>query len=1133
MIPGRILTIIFVLSQAAWAAYGQSSVLNTGTWYKFSVEQHGVFKITYDQLKKIGVKPGDLNPKNIKIFGLEGGMLPQANVSSVPSALVELAITVTGEDDGVFHKQDQILFYAQGPDKIYFNTEEEIFNYESNLYSDKSYYFLTISDSPGKRMAIADAGEGGAPVNTFDDYAYHELDAVNILHSGREWYGEYFFLTTDYTFDIEVGDIVPDSPIRFISDVVSQSFSTTSMQIYLNGNLAGEQILPTIINSTYAPKGVHKQDLFLLNSNSVQASERNTQEITYSFQRASSGSSKAYLDFFLLCFKRQLRLYDTPTLFRSAISIGNTTSRYTITQATSNIGVWNITNPYEPIKQQLNQEGNTVAFTSNNNGALYEFVVFGSNIPGATFEGKVKNQNLHGLNTPHMVIVTHPDFMSEALRLANHRIGNGVPTAVVTPQEIYNEFSSGRQDVTAIRNFARHLHERNPSMLKAFLFFGKCSYDYKNRIEGNTNFVPSYESRNSLSPLETYSSDDYYGFLEDDEGTWTEGSMAQNHSLDIGVGRLPVKSEAEAKTMVNKIIAYEENIKMSGRWRKDIVFVADDGSDSDGFTTIHQSQANAMAENIETSHPEFNTRKIFLGTYPKTVTPTGEEIPEASEDLMEEFDNAVIINYTGHGSEAVLADEDIVTPKWIAALRNKVYPFLVTATCEFGRQDDPRLVSGAEETLLKADGGAIGLVTTARPVNSSTNFFLNLAFYEALFEKESDFYLPLGEIFKRTKNNSTSGVSNRNFSLLGDPMMRLALPPLHVSIGEIQTADGSDILKALSRVVVEGQVEDATGGMINTFNGTLEATLFDKRTEFQTIGKNDPSFQFEAWFNPLFRGKAKVTDGKFQFEFILPKNIAYEVGAGKLSLYAVDPESNQDATGATSTFQIGGSEVNTPTDNNAPRLEAYMGDTTFIDGGLVSPNSLLVVRLEDENGINISNYGIGNIMTAMLDDDASVYLLNAYYVADENDFTKGWVHLPLYNLPPGKHTITVKAWDTHNNPGQATVNFKVGEGTDLQIASFGNFPNPFQDQTTLFFTHNRPGEDLEARVILLDMTGKQLKNLEFSIPSSAYQVNVSVSETVTTFGKKLPPGIYFARLAVRSLSDGSKSERVTKLIVVN
>ena len=605
--------------------------------------------------------------------------------------------------------------------------------------------------------------------------------------------------------------------------------------------------------------------------------------------------------------------------------------------------------------------------------------------------------------------------------------------------------------------------------------------------------------------------------------------------LRLAWGRLPVKTNEEAKNIVDKIIAYDSNKKNYGSWRKDIVFVADDGSNSDGFTNTHQHQANTMAETIEDVQASFDTKKIFLGTYAKTVKPNGEIIPEANKDITSWFDRgSLIINYTGHGSEKLLADERIFTVDDITPLENKYYPFMVTATCEFGRQDDPAIVSSAELTVIQPNGGAIGLVTTARPVNSPTNFLLNQGFYNSLFQREQGKYITLGEVFRRTKNSSMSGVSNRNFSLLGDPSLTLALPTNSIVITGLQTSTGSDTLKALSLVTVSGEIQDETGTRIESFNGVLESTLFDKEIETVTVGKNDPPYKFNERNSALYRGRASVKQGSFEFQFIVPKNIAYDIGEGKLSLYASEPELERDAGGATSAFKIGGSEKDPPDDNTPPTINVWVGDTTFVNGGVINPNTELVVKLQDASGINISNYGIGNSLVAILDNNEDqAFVLSDYFQSETDDYTTGWVNYPLKDLVPGRHTITVKAWDTYNNPAQASLDFTVTDGQVLIIESLGNSPNPFENETKIFFTHNRSGDDLEALLHIYSVTGSEIKTYNLSIPASPYYVELLEINGFEDFGKKLPGGVYLARLAVRSLTNGSKSERVTKLIVVN
>lgn len=1127
----RILTITLLALLACFTAHAQSSVLAAGQWYKVAVANHGVYKLTGSQFKKMGFNLNGLDPKKIRIFGNQGGMLPQANATPRINDLSELAIYVDDGGDGKFDNNDFVFFYAEGPDLIRFDNARDIFHYENNLYSDANFYFVNVGNTNGKRMTSSAAIAGSYPiVQRYPDYYYYENDDISIITSGREWFGERFNDGSSIDFEFTKRGMIDDMPVKIVADVMAQAYNgDATFQSTLNGALVNTQVIDGFLESNYGLKGAHHRDTVSILGSSANVGSREDQRLTFHYSKPGFGSG--FLDYFLVSFYRQLSLYENQTLFNSG-GANSSISTFKIGTVKSSAMVWDITNPYEPLRAPIESVNQEITFSANTS-SLHAYVVFNGDVDAPQLVGVVPNQDLHAAAAPELLIIAHPSFEAEANRLAQHRAQHdGLSTYVTTPEKIYHEFSSGRQDVTALRDFIKHLHDQSPGKLKFVLMFGRGSYDYKGHLRSFTNFVPTYESRNSLAPLETYSSDDFFGFLDDEEGEWEE-SPPIAHDLEIGVGRLPVKSVDEAQVVVNKLIQYDNASRNFGGWRKDIVFVADDGNNADKFTREHQLQANTLANGIESSTPAFNTRKIFLGTYAKVVRPNGEAMPQVNAKIQEDFyRGALLINYTGHGSEHVWADENVFSDDEVNTLENKHYPFLVTATCEFGRQDNPDEISTSELSIIRKNGGTIGLVTTTRPVFSINNYYLNQAFYEALFQRNNGRFRTVGEIFRDTKNNSDTGVGNRNFSLMGDPSMHLALPNMTIDITSLKTSDGSDTLKALSKVIVKGVVKDPEGDTIKTFNGVLESILFDKQTDFVTIGKNNPSFNFKQWYNALYRGKAKVSHGCFSFEMMLPKNIAYEYGEGKLSLYAYDPTTKSDAAGAADDFKVGGSQANPGEDNSPPMIELFMGDTTFLHGGITTPNTTLVVKLQDASGINISNYGIGNNMIATLDGEQT-FLLGEYYSAAENTYKIGWVNYPLWNLSPGKHTITVKVWDTHNNPSQASIEFIVSDGEALVVQKFGNYPNPFSSTTTIFFQHNRSGDDLAAELQIFDMTGQQLKSYGFTVDGSSYEVKLLDLDTFQVFGKKLPGGLYLARLAVRSLTNDSKTEVFTKLIVLN
>ena len=1107
-------------------AQGVQSPLQSGQWVKFSVEADGVYKIDYNLLRSAGINPDNINPRNLRLFGNGNGMLPQANNAPRTNQLQEIAIRVVGEADGNFNTGDYILFFGQNPDLHFYDVDKNIFHYQNNLFTDRNYYFLTVSTQAGKRIEDNENLQGTfAVINTYNDFIFHEQEKYNELKSGRSWFGEQFDLTTSLSLSFNVEGVVGNSNIKIVSAVMGQNFNPASFTLSLNNVPVLTQPITPISNTQYGIKGRQVRDTITVNASSVNAATSNSQTFTYQYTKAASGKSIGFLDFLLASFEKNLSLNKNQIQFRAASSLVNSTTTFDINSFANDASIWEVTDPFNCKNQPVQISQNRASFSVNTTN-LKTFIAFrneGFLIPG--FVKSVANQNLLNAANVDLLIVTHPDFKTQAIRLANHRqLHNGISVLVATTDEIFNDFSGGKPDPTAIRDFARQLFT---SGLKNILLFGRSSFDYKDRINNNTNFVPTYESRNSLSPLETYSSDDYFTFLEMTEGEWRENPAA-DHTLDVGVGRLPVKTIEEAAIIVDKLIAYDTNPKSFGTWRKEILFVADDGD-----FNLHQSDADKLAKDIEANQPQFNAQKIYIDAFKQISKPSGQESPDARKALLKSLKKgALIVNFTGHGSERVWLQEQILDEALINEWNNKlVFPLLVTATCEFGRHDDPSQISSSELTLAKKDGGAIGLVTATRPVNASTNAFLNKAFYEALFTKANGKYRDLGAVFKDTKNKSVNGISNRNFSLLGDPSMRLAIPNDEIIATKITTANNSDTLKALSRIFIEGEIR-SEGVKNDLFNGIVTVTLKDKEFEFKTLGDENPVFTYKNRSNTLFRGEATISNGSFQIEFILPKNIAYQVGYGKLSMYARNETNSKDAIGGTTSFKIGESEVNGETDNSSPSIKLYMGDTTFINGGITSSNTLLVAQLQDVSGINIANYGIGNNLLAILDDD-QVFEVGDYYLSDVDDFTRGTILFPLENLTPGKHTIELKAWDVYNNPASAKINFVVTNGEQLVIQQLNNYPNPFSDYTTIQFEHNRAGDDLEVYATIVDLSGQPVCALNFEVKSSQYVVTLPEWNGTNRAGTKLSNGIYLLRIAVRSLLDGSKNEQISKLIILN
>lgn len=1125
-------------SEAA-ASWSSSSVLATGNWVKIGVLNTGIYKLDFNYLKSIGLNPSDIDPRNIHLFGNGGGELPLKNSSFRYDDLAENAIYVKGEGDGYFDIDDYVLFYAKGQTRWAYDAGSGRYYHYKNYYSDTTFFFLSVSALPGKRIGNK-ASLGASPthiVTTYDEFTHHELDNRSFITSGKEFFGEEFDRTLSRSFQVSLSDPDLTEPVWIRTSAVGRSNSVaTGMDVRANGNL--------IINHFFNPVGTNYFDPYTSAPNPKTATitpSASSFSLSFDFSKNGNSDAKAWLDFYEINYRRFLRFSGASFTFRDKKSLGvGNIARFDIDNAGNSLIIWDVTNPVVPIQQISNQNGSIQSFTAATD-TLREYCIFRevvSGFPAPVWAASISNQNLHATTQTDFVIVSYGNFMDEANRLAEfHRQHDGMTVLVVNPLHIYNEFSGGAQDITAIRDFVRMLYERASvpdQRPKYLLLFGDASYDYKNITKNNTNFVPTYQTYDSWDPSGSYASDDFFAFLDSTEGEWIVGV---NDKMDIGVGRIPAPNIGICKQVVDKIIHYYDNTTL-GDWRNTLCFVADD---EDG--NIHLNESNGCAVLVDTTYKQYNIDKIYFDAYKQQSVGNGFGYPDATNAVNSSVSKgALIMNYTGHGSETQLAHESVITlDRDIKKWKNyNTLPLFITATCEFSRFDDPARISAGEEVLYNTEGGGIALLTTTRLVFSGANFTLNYSFYQDnSFAPLPNGTMPrLGDIVKKTKNSNGNNLlaNTRNFSLLGDPAMMLAYPKYKIvttKFNSVAVSGIPDTIKALDKITLEGEVKNDLNQILTNFNGEIVVTVYDKYVKQQTLANDPGSYKqdFMLQKNIIYKGKATVASGKFIISFVVPKDIAYNPGSGKISYYAFDKENNVDAAGYNTNVIVGGTSSKVTTDVKGPEVELYMNDTTFKFGGITDENPWMLGVLYDENGINTTGSGIGHEITAVLDgDEQNVMVLNDYYVARLNDYTRGDVRYPYKNLAEGKHTLKLKAWDVYNNSAQATTEFYVYKGGLLKIANLMNYPNPFAHFTTFSFEHNRAMQVLHVKAQIFDLTGQLMAELETPKSNGSARFDEMVWDGTNQNGVKLLSGMYVYRISVTDVG-GQTATQTGKLIL--
>ena len=1116
-----ILRIAFLCVAAfSWVLQGYAqnntyhSVLSEHTWHRLAITQEGVYQLDYATLQSMGVDMETLDPNQIRLFGNPSGSLPEKNSDARPDDLTEMAIFVTGASDGIFDSEDVVLFYGQEPTRWRLkDSGDETYLRERNLFSDTTYYYLCVdSGTEGLRVGekpTLPVEDATTVISEFPDFQWHEEELMSPYFQGQNWYGEQLTSPEEtFTLSFVFPNLVKTKPLLVKSQVLGRvSPGPMHYDLWANDNhLANNVSIPKYSEHYYGrPSALTKQAM----------SDSDTVTMQLSFTASSTAS--LYLDYVEIygwrVLKREGRFFPfrlMPSQFgsgKSAVWVQNTSASYWL---------WEVTDPLRPQLQEGVQSGGNLVFATDERTER-RYALFD---PDAALTvdrwTELPNQNVHAVSDVDMLILTPLLFKTQAQSLADyHAELDGLNSAVVDVDEIYNEFGTGHPDPTAIRDFVRMVYLRSGGRLRYLTLFGRASADYRNIMGYGQNFVPTYESDDTSYYELDFCTDDYFGLMDHAEGVDCEGKV------DIGIGRISVSTVEEAETALRKIRHYNDLAAVHGLWKADMIMFADDEQ------TDYVSNSEIYCNMFDTILPAMTPRKVYTGAYPTVNTSRGTEIPGANADLMQLLDKgALMMFFTGHGGVRGLTGEKVFANSDINRLSNyDRMPFVYTATCEFTKYDNPLVVSAGEQMFLNPNGGSVAMFTTCRPTYGPQNHRQTRAFVKVCFERDDD-GLPLrfGDIIRQSKNdplnyNSSNPMKNINirFLFLGDPALRMPVAYEDIAVQKVNgmTVDGSDgiELHGMSMVTMEGTV-NSRGGQVDTgFNGQLWVRLFDKATKVRVNRYGSSYRDVHDFKDVLYQGCVSVNHGRFTVSFQVPQDIMTDVGAPRFTFYAYDSIRNIDAMGKFSDLTLGGIDPAAVADNEGPKIDFYWNTPEFVDGQSVERQGVLYADLYDAQGIYHYDFSLGRDI--MLNSNLAAYnhlVLNDLYEPAPNDFRRGRLAIPVSDLKPGTYEFHLKVWDTQNNPSEASLWFVVDD--DLFLSQVRNFPNPFNEETNISMTHVGEDGNFDVHIEIYDIMGRPVQHLSQRVTSTNGVIEPIRWDGCSYSGTPLRSGIYVYRLTL-------------------
>ena len=1110
--------------------YTTESALKSGNVIKLRVSETGVYMIPYDSLKAWG-----LHAENVCVLGYGGAMLSENFLNKRYDDLPPVSIYMHKGSDNIFNSGDYILFYAQGAIQWKIDKNRH-WRHIRNPYSDYGYYFITDKQSLQRTISLSKTKYNLNSVEDVDWYTanyLHEKDLINLIDvsgtsgGGREFYGEAMNVknkTLTVTFPAQ--HVRTDLSARCHVYMAAYSGESTPIEVTYANN--------SKIKNISAISGGNSHTFGVIDSvvMNTRPKTSNAQEITLNFN-GTSPSAVAYLNYIELNVPCDMIMSGNEMLITNTQMMGQKpVIRYHLRNATTQTQIWRITEGVI-IEQMPTEYKDGILTWVGDNTTAERYIAINPTANGwkkPTTIGKVANQNLHALENIDYVIICPKEFIAPAERLAKkHEEIDNLTWIVVTDEQVYNEFSSGTPDASAYRWLMKMLYDRaNGNAVKSpkhLLLMGKGTYDNRRIFSSNIsgkNLLLTFQAKNSTVEYSAYGTDDYFGFLTDHAGV-SQGIFYETRAqMNISVGRLPVKTLDEANQVVDKLCTYIDD-KVPGKWKSQILFLADDGDHG-----LHVETAEAGAERLRTKNKDFIVNKLYLDAYTQEVNAAGESYPLAKN----QFDNFInegmlFFNYSGHGGYNNITNELFMRTNDIRRMNNVNQAFWFLATCSFSHFDGG-VTSAGEEAILNPNGGAIGVLSACRTVFAGQNTDLNRNFCDTILGHNNlfNYHMTIGEATRIAKNKTVGDANKMAYILLGDPAIRINYPTDY----QITTTSKLDTLHALMLQTICGFIETQDHDTATWFNGKLDVTIFDKMQEIITrdndeaVEENKVKIKYKDYPNTLFVGQTDVINGKFEITFMVPKDIRYNYGNGRIVYYAYDNENREEAVGHYEDFIIGGSSLVLAQDTIGPELNIYLNNSYFMSGDKTHEYPHFYAEIYDENGINTAGAGIGHDLLMVIDNDAKqTYVLNSYFQALNNSYQSGIVSYKMAEQEEGSHTLTFRAWDLYNNSSTTSLNFQVVKGLDPQLYNITIYPNPVASTGILniIINHDRPDDIVESIIYLYDLSGKM-------VYAHAQKRNAPILWNLSELNT--PAGIYIYQVNIKTANSNYVS-KAGKLII--